>query len=154
MSLKLESPVFSEENPIPSRYTCDSQNISPPLQWSDVPAGTRSFALIVDDPDAPSKTWVHWVLYDIPETQRKLEENIPPNQQLDSGATHGINDFNKYGYGGPCPPAGTHRYYWNLYALDTILDLEPGATKEELLDVMENHIVEQAELMGKYKRGG
>jgi Raf kinase inhibitor-like YbhB/YbcL family protein len=137
---------------IPTDHTCDGTNISPPLSWSGVPDGTKSLALICDDPDAPAGTWVHWVLYNIPPTATELPRNIPPDRSLDSGARHGINDFRKYGYGGPCPPGGTHRYYFKIYALDSELALKPGVTKAELLKTMAGHIRAEGRLMGKYKR--
>jgi Raf kinase inhibitor-like YbhB/YbcL family protein len=152
MALQLESTAFSNDKMIPSKYTCDGSNISPPLEWSGVPDDTESFAIIFDDPDAPSKTWVHWVLFNIPASQQQLEENIPPNKELDNGAMHGINDFKKHSYGGPCPPGGTHGYYMKLYALDTKLDLKPGVTKQQLIDAMDGHILDKTELVGKYKR--
>jgi Raf kinase inhibitor-like YbhB/YbcL family protein len=152
MVLKLTSPSYSGGSFIPEKHTCDGKDISPPLEWSDVPAGTRSFAIIFEDPDASAKTWVHWVLYNIPADQRKLEENISSLKTLPTGAKHGINDFNKISYNGPCPPGGTHRYVMKLYALDKALDLDPGAGKTELLQAMDGHILDQAELVAKYKR--
>lgn len=152
MALKLTSSAYQNEEKIPSRYTCDGDNISPPLQWSNVPQGIKSFALIFEDPDAPAKTWVHWLLYNIPADQRKLEEHIPSTDILANGAVHGINDFKKKDYRGPCPPGDTHRYFMKLYALDNELDLGPGATKTELLGAIEGHIMEEAELMGEYTR--
>lgn len=153
MALTLESPAYSENELIPSKYTCDGENISPPLRWSNVPQGTETFALIFDDPDAPSKTWVHWVLYNIPGDLRKLDEHVPATEILANGAEHGTNDFKKRAYGGPCPPGGTHRYFMKLYALDSELDLNPGASKIELLDAMDGHIIGQAELVAEYQRG-
>ena len=152
MALKITSRSFENGGMIPMKFTCDGIDISPHLQWESVPEGTQSFALICDDPDAPLKTWVHWVIYNIPADQRELAENIPPQKQLPNGALQGTNDFRKIGYGGPCPPGGTHRYYFKIYALDTMLDLEAGATKAELLKAMEGHILGTGELMGKYKR--
>jgi hypothetical protein len=150
--MKLESTAFSANGLIPPIYTCDRQDISPALSWDDPPAGTQSFALICDDPDAPGKTWVHWVLYDLPATTRELLESVPPNATLDNGGIHGINDFGRFGYGGPCPPSGTHRYFFKLYALDRKLGLKPGATKAKLLTAMAGHILAEAELMGRYAR--
>lgn len=152
MALTLKSSAYQRGEMIPSKYTCDGANVSPPLEWSDVPEETQSFAIIFDDPDAPAKTWVHWVIYNIPADIQKLEENIPGAKELPWGAVHGVNDFKKQGYGGPCPPGGTHGYYMKLYALDEVLDLKPGATKEQLIDSMDGHILEKAELVGKYKR--
>ncbi len=152
MEIKVTSTAFDESGMIPEKYTCDGMDISPQLAWANVPDGTKSFALICDDPDAPMGTWVHWVIYDIPANIRELKENIPVKEKLDNGAKQGKNDWRNIGYGGPCPPGGTHRYYFKLYALDTELNLEPGNTKAELLKAMEGHILDQGELMGKYKR--
>ncbi len=152
MALKVESTAFTANGMIPARYTCDGANISPPLSWSDAPDDTKYFALIFDDPDAPTKTWVHWVLYNIPADTDHLEENIPAEIELKNGALHGVNDFKNHGYGGPCPPGGTHGYHLKLYALDTMLDLKPGATKEQLIDVMNGHILQKTELVANYSR--
>ncbi|HUU41026.1 MAG TPA: YbhB/YbcL family Raf kinase inhibitor-like protein [Desulfatiglandales bacterium] len=150
--IKVTSSAFSEGKMIPEKYTCDGEDISPPLAWTGVPEGTKSFALICDDPDAPMGTWVHWVLFDIPAEIRELSSNIPPLPVIKNGAKQGINDFRKYGYGGPCPPGGTHRYYFKLYALDIEVDLVSGITKDQLLKAMEGHILAKGQLMGKYKR--
>jgi len=150
--MKITSPAFTEAGMIPSQYTCDGQDISPPLAWKDVPAGTKSFALISDDPDAPGGTWVHWVAYNMPADIIKLEENIRPEREFKNGMMQGNNDWPETGYRGPCPPSGTHRYYFKLYALDTILALKPEATKKQLLKAMEGHVLAEAQLMGKYKR--
>lgn len=152
MTIKVTSRAFEEGGMIPSQYTCDGEDISPPLEWSGVPDGTRSLALICDDPDAPMGTWVHWVLYGIDAGTRELPEDVPAKKALDSGARHGVNDFRRFGYGGPCPPGGTHRYYFKLYALDTELDLEPGLVKAELMKAMEGHILAEGVLMVRYKR--
>ena len=152
MALAISSTAFSNGGMIPSRYTCDGANISPPLQWSGLPAGTKTVALIVDDPDAPAKTWVHWVVYDLPANTTQLPENIKPQENLAGGGKQGTNDFKKIGYGGPCPPSGTHRYFFKLYAVDIQTSLGPGATKDELLKTMESHVLAQGELVGKYKR--
>ncbi|MGD8428574.1 MAG: YbhB/YbcL family Raf kinase inhibitor-like protein [Balneolaceae bacterium] len=152
MALQILSSAFKNGETIPVKYSCDGENVSPPLEWSEVPDGTKSFALIVDDPDAPAKTWVHWVLYNIPANQRKQDENISDDKQFVTGAMHGVNDYQKHGYRGPCPPGGTHRYYFKLYALDSVLNLTPSITKHQLIDGMKGHIIEQAELMGKYTR--
>lgn len=152
MSFELTSTAFAHEQPIPSKYTCDGEDVSPSLQWSDPPEGTRSFALIMDDPDAPRGTWIHWVLYDLPAETRTLPEAIPAATNLSDGGRHGKNSDRKKGYGGPCPPSGTHRYFFKLYALDTPLGLSPGASKKRLLRAMEGHILAQAELMGTYTR--
>lgn len=152
MEIKITSTAFAEGGMIPPKYTCDGQDISPPLEWDAVPEGTKSIALISDDPDAPMGTWVHWVLFNLPAETRKLEENIPPDKTLPNGAKQGITDFGRVGYGGPCPPSGTHRYFFKIYALDTKLDLAAGARKRELLKAMEGHILGQGQLIGKYKR--
>ena len=152
MEIKVTSTAFDESGMIPEKYTCDGMDISPQLAWTNVPDGTKNFALICDDPDAPMGTWVHWVIYDIPANTKELKENIPLQEKLDNGAKQGTNDFRKIGYGGPCPPRGTHRYYFKLYALDTTVNLEPGNTKAELLKAIEGHILAQGQLMGKYKR--
>jgi len=153
MALKVESPAFSPGGDIPRQHTCDGPDLSPPLRWSEPPAGTQSLALICDDPDAPAGTWVHWVLYRIPASARGLPEGVPKRETLADGSRQGRNDFGKVGYGGPCPPRGPkHRYFFKLYALDTVLDLPPGATKAELLKAMEGHVLAQGELMGRYGR--
>jgi len=148
----LKSPAFVNNGMIPAKYTCDAEDVSPELIWENAPEDTKSFALICDDPDAPMGTWVHWVLYNIPANVNKLPENFPSDKKLDNGITNGINDFRKYGYGGPCPPSGTHRYFFKLYALNATLNLKPGLTKSELLKYIEKHIIAKAELVGKYSR--
>ena len=147
--MKLTSPTFSHNEAIPSQYTCDGADVSPALQWSDEPEGTKSFALIVDDPDAPAKVWVHWIVFNIPNTVRSLAEGVSITD-----FTAGSTDFNgKRAWGGPCPPSGTHRYQFTLYALDTMLtDLSVGTTKEQLRATMEGHIIEQTTLVGTYQR--
>ena len=152
MDIQITSKAFEEGGIIPKKYTCDGSDVSPPLSWSGVPDNTRSLVLISDDPDAPIGTWVHWVIFNIPPNVHELEENIPPERELTNGAKQGITDFRRIGYGGPCPPGGTHRYFFKLYALDTILDAEAGMTKQELLDLIEGHILAQGQLMGKYGR--
>ncbi len=148
MVLAITSPAFSTGQPIPAKYTCDGQDISPPLHWSDESTGTQSFALVMDDPDAPVGTWVHWVLFNVPADLRDLPEKAAPPK----GSLEGKNSWGRLGYGGPCPPSGTHRYFFKLYALDTTLNLASGASKEQLLKAMEGHILAQAELMGVYSR--
>ena len=150
--MRLESPVFENGGMIPSKYTCDGADISVPLRFSNVPAEAKSLALIVDDPDAPMGIFVHWVIYDIPASLEGLPEGVPPAPLLEGGIKQGVNSFGKIGYGGPCPPNGTHRYYFKLYALDTVLNLEPGHGKHELLAAMRGHVVDGAELMGLYAR--
>ncbi len=152
MATKVTSTAFTEGTMIPAKYTCDGANISPPLAWSGSPATAKSFALICDDPDAPAGTWAHWVVFNLPASVTSLDENVPADKTLPNGARQGTNDFRKLGYGGPAPPSGTHRYYFKLYALDTILDLAAGATKPQLLRAMEGHILAQGQLMGTYKR--
>jgi len=150
--MEIKSSAFGSGEMIPAKYTCDGADFSPQLEWSGSPAGTRSFALICDDPDAPMGTWVHWVIYDIPPTATMLAEGITREKDLPGGGTQGINDFRKIGYGGPCPPGGTHRYFFKLYALDTTLGLKPGITKDQLLKAMRGHILAEAQLMGTYRR--
>src|SRR5438309_11717707 len=152
MSIKITSTAFADGEMMPKQYTCDGANVSPPLFWSGVPASAKALALICDDPDAPGKTWVHWVVYDLPASLSSLTENIATTAELTDGGTQGANDFKKIGYGGPCPPSGTHRYYFKLYALDAELDLKPGAMKSDLLKAMEGHVVAQGQLMGTYRR--
>ncbi len=152
MEIKMTSAAFEPGGMIPNQYTCDGQDISPPLSWGDVPDGSASIALVCDDPDAPMGTWVHWVLFDMPPETRNLPENIPAAETLEGGGTHGVNDFRKLGYGGPCPPGGTHRYYFKIYAMDKKVGLSAGSTKEQLLKAMEGHILAEGELMGKYRR--
>jgi Raf kinase inhibitor-like YbhB/YbcL family protein len=151
MSIKLTSAAFNEGEMIPKQYTCDGANISPPLSWLGVPANAKTIALICDDPDAPGKTWVHWVVYDLPAATNSLPENVTKEPKLDGGK-QGTTDFKKIGYGGPCPPSGTHRYFFKLYALDFATPLNAGATKDQLLQAIEGHIVAQGQLMGTYKR--
>lgn len=151
--MQLKTPSFKPAGDIPAQFTCDGADTSPALSWSIPPTGTQSFALVLEDPDAPGRTWVHWVLYDMPASERQLPEGVPPESELPSGARQGRNDFKKIGYGGPCPPAGPgHRYYFKLYALDKKLGLGPGATRRELERAMRGHIVARAELMGQYRR--
>jgi Raf kinase inhibitor-like YbhB/YbcL family protein len=150
--MKLESSAFRPHQTIPAKYTCDGADVSPPLNWDDPPAHTKSLVLICDDPDAPGKTWVHWVLYDLPSDLRQLAEGVPPQPMLPGGGVHGTNDFRKLGYGGPCPPSGTHRYFFKLYALDTLLNLQSGATKVQVERAMQNHVLAHAELIGQYTR--
>jgi len=152
MDLEVRSNAFKYGGYIPSKYTCDGDNVSPQLSWSKGPNGTKSYAIIADDPDAPMGTWVHWVIYNIPENITSLPEALSDDKQLDFGALQGKNDFRRIGYGGPCPPGGTHRYYFKVYALDTVLDVDPGLTKRQLLKAMEGHILAKGELMGKYSR--
>ncbi|WP_225896402.1 YbhB/YbcL family Raf kinase inhibitor-like protein [Amazonocrinis nigriterrae] len=150
--MKLESTAFDANGLIPAKYTCDGADISPPLIWDEVPKGTQSIVLIVDDPDAPGGTFVHWVVYDIPATIRQLPEKIAAVKPLPDGGVQGKNDFGKLGYGGPCPPSGIHRYFFKIYALDQELSLPAGATKNQILTAIESHILAKADLIGRYKR--
>jgi Raf kinase inhibitor-like YbhB/YbcL family protein len=154
MSFELTSLAFREGQPIPSIYTCDGKDISPPLAWADPPQGTKSFALINDDPDAPGKTWVHWVVYNIPPSARQLPEAFPSDRELSDGTLQGMTDSGRVGYGGPCPPSGTHRYFFKLYALNAVLSLPPGASKAQLEQAMQSATVARTQLMGTYRRRG
>jgi Raf kinase inhibitor-like YbhB/YbcL family protein len=153
MKLDLSSTAFREGETIPKTYTGDGKDVSPPLRWSDPPQGTNGFALICDDPDAPRGTWVHWVLFNLPGDRRELAECLPAQEVLDGGARQGKNDFGKIGYGGPAPPRGKpHRYFFKLYALDTLLDLAPGATKDQVVAAMNGHVLAEGQLMARYGR--
>jgi hypothetical protein len=152
-SIELKTTSFTPGGFIPKRYTCEAADVSPALAWTDPPPGTQSFALIEDDPDAPSGTFVHWLVYDLPVGYRRLPEALSGNTQMPDGMRQGINDFSRTGYSGPCPPPGKpHRYFIRLYALDTILNLRPGARRKELDAAMQGHILAQAELMGRFQR--
>ncbi len=148
VTMNLISPAFEYGQPIPVKYSCRGEDISPPLQWSEPPAGTRSFVLIMDDPDAPMGTWDHWLLFNIPPETRSLPENLRPTSPIRIGR----NSWGKNAYGGPCPPSGTHRYFFRLYALDSTLDLPDGASKGALLTAMQGHILAQAEWMGTFRK--
>jgi Raf kinase inhibitor-like YbhB/YbcL family protein len=150
--LKLTSTAVKEGEAIPRGYTCDGANVSPPLEWTGVPKSAKTIAIIADDPDAPSGTFVHWVLFNLPAAGLGLIENTPQTETLNGGGVQGKNDFGKTGYGGPCPPSGTHRYFFKFYALDIELPLQAGATKDEVEKAMEGHVVAQAQLMGTYSR--
>lgn len=153
MTLQLSSSAFKNGEFIPGKYTGKGPDVSPPLSWAGVPGGTKNFALICDDPDAPMGTWVHWVIYNIPAETISFEEDVPKGDVLSNGINQGKNDFGKFGYAGPMPPPGkAHRYFFKLYALDTVLDLPAGLTKKELLKKIEGHILAEAQLMGLYKR--
>lgn len=153
MSLQITSTAFTVGETIPKKFTCDGPDVSPKLTWTEAPPKTQSFALIMDDPDAPVGTWVHWVLYDLPADTKELSEGVSKQEQLPSGARQGRNDFGRTGYGGPCPPPGKpHRYFFKLYALDSKLALKAGATKADLERAMKGHVLGQAELMGRYGR--
>lgn len=154
MTITITSPAFKDGQAIPSTFTCDGADLSPPLSWKAVPDDTQSLVLIVDDPDAPKGTWVHWVLFDVEATTTDLPEGIPSKATVLSGAKQGKNDFKRIGYGGPCPPPGkAHRYFFKLYALDKMLNLEAGVTKADLEAMMKGHILAQGQLMGLYMRG-
>jgi len=151
-ALTLTSTAFVDGGEIPRVFTCDSSDISPALMWSGIPDDAQSMALIVDDPDAPDQTWVHWVVYGIRTADSALTEGTPAVPELPNGARQGLNDFGKYGYGGPCPPNGVHRYFFKLYALDIVPNLPDKATKQQLLDAMEGHILAQSQIIGTYSR--
>jgi hypothetical protein len=150
--MHLYSSEFLTGNFIPFKYTCDGDNISPPLTWEDPPNGTQSFVLIVNDPDAPNGIFTHWVLYDLPAQLRQLPEGIANQETLPDDSKQGKNDFGQLGFGGPCPPDGTHRYFFKLHALDQPLKLAAGASKEAVLQAMKGHVLDAAELMGLYGR--
>ncbi|MFQ5965417.1 MAG: YbhB/YbcL family Raf kinase inhibitor-like protein [Candidatus Scalinduaceae bacterium] len=152
MKLEIKSTSFVEGGTIPGKYTCDGPDVSPPLSWAQSPEGTKSLVLICDDPDAPMGTWVHWVLYGLSPNTLELPEGIPVEEVVLGGAKQGTNDFRRIGYGGPCPPGGTHRYYFKLYAVDSELDLDAGATKDEVLKAIEGHVLAEGQLMGRYSR--
>jgi Raf kinase inhibitor-like YbhB/YbcL family protein len=151
-TIKIQSAAFKHMQPIPSRYTCDGADVSPPLSWSNVPAAAKSLVLISDDPDAPAGTWVHWVAYDLPPANESLPENVPKCDTVPGGGKQGTTDFGRVGWGGPCPPGGTHRYFFKIYALDIMLDLPAGKTKAEIEKAMKDHILAKGELAGTYKR--
>lgn len=145
--MKITSSVFQYGERIPKRYTCDGEDVNPPLQFHDIPQGAKSLVLIMDDPDAPGQTWLHWTVFNIPPQTTTIDEGDLPQE-----AKEGKTSFGRTGYGGPCPPSGVHRYFFKLFALDTILDLPHGATLQELEEAMNGHILAQAELMGTYSR--
>ena len=151
MALDVTSPAFALGGAVPRRHTCEGEDLSPALAWNNVPDGTRSFAIVVDDPDAPGRVWVHWLAWDIPGTARGLPEGVRPDE---AGFSQGMTDFRRVGYGGPCPPQGhgAHRYFFRVYALDARLNLAPGASRGELDAAMRGHILGQGELMGKFHR--
>ena len=157
MGLSLTSTAFKEGGPIPTKYTCDGADQSPPLAWSGIPQGTAAFALIADDPDAPARTWVHWVIYDVPAVSGGIPENVSKVEAPKEikGAVQGRNDSHGVGYGGPCPPPGSaHRYFFKLYALAAPLGLRPGASKQDVERAMGGHVLATAQLMGTYARQG
>lgn len=146
------SAAFADGGMIPEVYTADGSDISPPLEWMNAPGGTRSFVIICEDPDAPAGTWVHWVMYNIHSDTMSLDAGVPPDPELYDGAMQGRNSWGRIGYGGPAPPTGTHRYFFRIYALSTQLDFGPGATRDEVLGAMEDHVLDEAVLMGTYTR--
>jgi Raf kinase inhibitor-like YbhB/YbcL family protein len=167
LTIQVRSTAFAEGGMIPDRFTCDGSNRSPALSWYGVPEQSRTLALICDDPDAPAGTWSHWVVFNLPARLTGLKEGVPPDDRVpnasieesppagsDSGARQGTNDFRKIGYGGPCPPSGTHRYFFRLYALDDALELGPEATRADVLKAIKGHILAEGRLIGKYSRGG
>ncbi len=151
--MEISSPDFRNMNAIPTRFACDGANLSPELDWTGLPDSTVALALVVVDPDAPTKNFIHWIIYNIPATARGLNRGVPPEPDLGGGVCQGMNDFAQVGYDGPCPPPGPpHRYFFRLYALDRRLDLRPAATKEELMSAAHNHILGQTEMLGTYGR--
>ena len=152
MTITVTSPAFASMQAIPRKYTCDGENLSPPLSWGKVPNSAKSIVLICDDPDAPAGDWVHWVCYDIPPAADPLPEAVPASDTLACGGRQGKTDFGKTGYGGPCPPGGTHRYFFKVYALDIMLNLPAGKTKKEILKAIKGHVVASGELVGTYTR--
>jgi len=153
MSLTVRSTAFQEGQPIPMKYTGEGKDVSPALEWDAPPAGTKSLALICEDPDAPKGTWTHWVLYNLPADRREVSEDVARERKLPDGSEQGTNDFDKVGYNGPKPPPGkVHHYQFKLYALDTRLDLQPGATRKRLLDAVQGHILGEGQLTGTYER--
>jgi Raf kinase inhibitor-like YbhB/YbcL family protein len=167
MTIQLRSSAFTDGGMIPKAFTCDGSDRSPPLAWSGVPAQAKTLALICDDPDAPMGTWAHWVVLNLPPQVTALKESVPAGERIPataveqpespenglSDARQGKNDFGNLGYGGPCPPGGTHRYFFRLYALDSRLDLGSGATRSELLKAITGHILAEGRIVGKYQRG-
>ena len=153
MAFELSSPVIAPNGSIPKKYTCDGADASIPLEWRDPPKGAQSFALVADDPDAPGRTWVHWVIYNLPADARRLSEGVRTSKTLPDGSSQGMNDFGRLGYGGPCPPPGSpHRYVFTLYALDAVLATAPGASKAALLKAMAGRVLGQAQWTGRYGR--
>ena len=151
-TMNLTSPAFTQGQPIPVKFSCKGADVSPALTWDEPPAGTKSLALIMDDPDAPMGTWVHWVLFNIPTSAHEWPENTPTDANLPNGAVQGLTSARSVGYHGPCPPSGTHRYFFKLYALDIKLDLTSKADKQAVLNAMQGHILAQAELMGTFSK--
>ena len=151
-ALEVKSTAFGHAMSMSDKYTCDDMDISPPLEWKNAPAGTKSFAIICETPDAPTGNWVQWVIYDIPAEMTNLPQSVAKTEQLDFGARQGKNDFDQLGYSGPCLPAGQHRFFFRVYALDGPTNLKAGAKKEELVEAMKGHILAEGSLMGVYGR--
>ena len=156
-TIRLQSPAFADGEAIPKVYTCDGKDDSPPLEWSGVPDAAKSLALVVEDPDAPRGTWTHWVIFDIPAGVKGLDEGVSTEKRVTVAAggetaVQGRNDFKKTGYGGPCPPSGTHRYVFHLFALDAELGLGPNATRQDILRTIKGHVLAEGKLMGRYSR--
>lgn len=153
MAFAISTGAFRKGGEIPGRYTCTGTNLSPPLSWSGAPGGTRSLALIADDPDAPGGTWTHWVIWNIPAQSSGLPEGVPTDRELSNGARQGTNDFRRIGYGGPCPPPGRpHRYFFRVYSLDAVLEVKAGSNRSALEGGLKGHVLSQAEWMGTYRR--
>ena len=153
MNIQLMSPAFAEGQPIPVKYTCEGSDVSPPLQWSQAPEGTNSLTLICDDPDAPVGTWVHWILFNLPPTTNQVPEKMPALEGFPDGSKHGMNDFRRLGYGGPCPPPGRpHRYFFRIYALKILLPLQTWATHKDVMRALGGNVLGEGQLMGTYQR--
>jgi Raf kinase inhibitor-like YbhB/YbcL family protein len=150
--IQIQSPAFKNNQTIPAQHTCDGQDLSPSLTWKNIPGKTQSIVLICDDPDAPAGTWVHWVCYDLPAETKSLPEGIPKSDSLPGGGKQGVTDFGTVGYGGPCPPSGTHRYFFKVYALDGELGLPAGKSKRDVEQAMKGHILAQGQLVGTYSK--
>lgn len=146
------SAAFADGDMIPELYTADGSDISPPLEWMNCPGGTRSYTIICEDPDAPAGTWIHWIIYNIHPDTMSLDTGVPPDAELYDGTMQGVNSWGRVGYGGPAPPSGTHRYFFRIYAVSTHLDVAPGADLSEVTYAMEDHILDEAVLMGTYTR--
>lgn len=151
-TIQLQSSAFAANASIPEQYTCDGEDRSPPLRWEALPSETQSLVLIADDPDAPGGTFVHWVLYNLPPQTRQLPSGVAPDSQGPYQSIQGKNGFGKIGYRGPCPPSGTHRYFFKIYALDQEIEIAPGAKKNKVLRAVKDHIIATGELMGRYSR--
>jgi hypothetical protein len=152
MTIKITSPAFKEGEPIPIRYSCNDVNVSPPLNFEELPEDTSSLALILEDPDASGGIFTHWIIFNLPAETKMLKEFMMGRELMDDGSKHGLNSFGLVGYSGPCPPGGTHRYFFKIYALDEKLDLPPLIRRDEFLEAIEGHILDQGELMGTFTR--